>query len=294
MDCDRKFIDQYYTGEADVHEIDNYLLRLGESSSEMYDLLGLTEQEFQLFSNARYDELDESLKLRKRQHIIEKAKTFFRDTIAVNHMKNAEKLVSLDQFQLNPFLDKYKANFLTGNNSPESVARALIYPRILGTSLNTTFGTSMQHFCSSVLEGFSSTTTGMDIEFVDFMDGRKKYCQIKAGPNTINKDDVVTIINHFQSVKNLARTNNLDIRITDLIVGVFYGTNAELSTHYQKIDKTHPVYVGEEFWYRLTGEQSFYQELSDALGTVASEYDCSERLEEIVQELANDIRNKIL
>lgn len=47
-------------------------------------------------------------------------------------------------------------------------------------------------------------------------------------PNTINKDDVKTIIDHFKGVKNLGRTNNLQIGLSDLIVGVFYGTNDEL------------------------------------------------------------------
>src|SRR5690606_17298596 len=99
----------------------------------------------------------------------------------------------------NPFLDKYKAQFLTGNDSPESVAKALIYPRVLGTSINTTFGSKMQKFCSEVLEGFASTTSGIDIEFIDLVDGHRKYCQVKAGPNTINKDDVDTINRHFQA-----------------------------------------------------------------------------------------------
>ncbi|MEI3611152.1 PmeII family type II restriction endonuclease [Pseudogracilibacillus sp. SO30301A] len=61
----------------------------------------------------------------------------------------------------------------------------------------------------------------MDIEFIDKLDGRKKYCQIKADPNTINHDDVTTIKNHFNGIRNLARTNNLQIGLNDLIVGVF-------------------------------------------------------------------------
>lgn len=44
---------------------------------------------------------------------------------------------------------------------------------------------------------------GIDIEFVDSFDDRKKYCQLKSGPNTINKDDVITIKNHFQGIKTL-------------------------------------------------------------------------------------------
>ncbi|HEY0828129.1 MAG TPA: PmeII family type II restriction endonuclease, partial [Bacilli bacterium] len=187
------------------------------------------------------------------------------------------------------FLDSYKAFFLTGKGDSRSIAKALIYPRVLGTSINTTFGTKLQKFCSKVLEGFASTTSGIDIEYVDKTDGRRKYCQVKAGPNTINRDDVITIRNHFNGIKNLARTNNLNINFSDLVVGVFYGNPKELSTHYQKINQEFPVIVGSEFWHKLTGEANFYQRITFAIGEVASEIDSSEVLEEIIDQLAAQI-----
>lgn len=75
----------------------------------------------------------------------------------------------------------YLANFLTGNSSPKSIAKALIYPRILGTSITTSFGTNIQKFTNDVLDAFGSTTPGIDIEFIDRIDGHKKYCQMKSG-----------------------------------------------------------------------------------------------------------------
>lgn len=221
--------------------------------------------------------------------IIEKAKEFFREEIAPSHIANTERLTRLKEFNLNPFLDKYKASFLTGNDDPKSIARALIYPRVLGTSINTTFGNKLQKFCSNVLEGFASTTTGIDIEYIDKVDGRRKYCQIKAGPNTINKDDVETIKGHFAGVKNLARTNNLNVGFNDLVVGVFYGTPRDLSGHYKRIAQEYPVIIGAEFWYRLTGEKDFYQKLTDTIGDVASDYDGSELIERVINSLAKEI-----
>ncbi|MEG1427471.1 MAG: PmeII family type II restriction endonuclease, partial [Oscillospiraceae bacterium] len=131
----------------------------------------------------------------QRQEILIKAKTFFRHNIAEKHKNNTEKLKHLKSFTVNPFLEKYLANFAFGDDTAESVAKSLIYPRILGTSISTTFGTQLQFFCNEVLDGYASMIPGMDIEFVDAIDNRKKYCQIKAGPNTINHDDVTTIIN---------------------------------------------------------------------------------------------------
>lgn len=226
----------------------------------------------------------------EKQAILASAQTFLREVIARNHVNNTQRLITLDQFNVNPFLINYLANFLTGNDSPESIARALVYPRVLGTSITTSFGMHMQYFCSNVLAGFASAVSGIDIEFVDGVDGRRKYCQTKLGPNTINRDDVTTIINHFQAVRGLARVNRLAIEPNDLIVGVLYGTPEELSTHYQVIDRQYPVYVGQEFWFRLTGDRNFYFDLADAIGEVANEFDAAGMLEEVIQELAENIR----
>ena len=225
--------------------------------------------------------------------IIIKAQEFFKDVIVPSHLKNTRKLTKIKHFNLNPFLDKYKANFLEGNDDPRSIAKALIYPRVLGTSINTTFGNELQKFCVTVLEGFASTTSGIDIEFIDKVDGERKYCQIKAGPNTINKDDVATLKGHFKGIKNLARTNGLRITDSDLVVGVLYGEPKELSNHYKKVHRDYPVLVGQEFWYRLTGELTFYNRITDAIGDVAKDVDASEVIEEVIDILALEIEKKL-
>ncbi|MDD2481613.1 MAG: PmeII family type II restriction endonuclease [Lutispora sp.] len=290
----KRFVDYYNEGIYSINDIRDYMKasKISEDGSA-YEHLGLTKDEYDLWKQNKIVELSDILNAKKfKIEIINKAKRFFREEIAKSHELNTKKLIKLKEFNLNPFLDKYKANFLTGNDSSESIAKALVYPRVLGTSINTTFGNKMQKFCSDVLEGFASTTSGIDIEFVDLTDGRKKYCQIKAGPNTINKDDVDTIDRHFQAIKNLARTNNLNIGLNDLIVGVFYGEKDELSGHYKNIQKTYPVYIGQDFWYRLTGDSEFYKKITDAIGEVATEYDSSEMLNKVIKELAKEIESK--
>ena len=229
-----------------------------------------------------------------KEEILFKAKTFFVKKIVSNHIKNTKKLSDIKEFNSNPFLLKYLSNFVFGDMSPESLAKVLLYPRILGTSINTTFGNQLQFFCSEVLTSFASTTPGIDIEFIDATDGRKKYCQVKAGPTTINNDDVTTIKNHFNSIKNIARTNHLiDFNpMIDCIVGVFYGTENELSGCYKNISKDYPVYIGKEFWYRLTGDEDFYQDLINTFGEVAGEITAID-LDSIIEELAQKIREEI-
>lgn len=226
----------------------------------------------------------------ERRQIISSAKQFFRGRIAENHIANTRKLASLRQFNINPFTHKYLAQFAFGNSSPESMAKAILYPRILGTSISTTFGTQLQYFCNEVLASYASTTSGIDIEFVDALDGRKKYCQVKAGPTTINHDDVDTIRNHFRAIRNLARTNHLDLNISDCIVGVFYGTEDALSQSYKRINEEYPVYVGVGFWHRLTGDAGFYYDLIDAFAEVADEMDSSELIEGVIKDLSNQLK----
>lgn len=229
--------------------------------------------------------------IEERNEILVKAKAFFLNRIAVNHVKNTIKLNKLNEFNVNPFLHKYLSQFAFGNSEPDSMAKALLYPRVLGTSITTSFGANLQYFCNDVLKSYASTTSGIDIEFVDCLDGRKKYCQTKAGPNTINADDVVTIRNHFTAIKNLARTNRLANfnPMYDCIVGVFYGTPEQLTAHYNKIGEEYPVYVGQEFWERLTGDANFYTELANAFAEVADEIDASELMTDLIQTLGKKI-----
>ncbi|MEM7759051.1 MAG: PmeII family type II restriction endonuclease [Cyanobacteria bacterium P01_A01_bin.40] len=234
--------------------------------------------------------------IENKDEILQKAKSWFRDIIAVNHIKNTKKLTNPNEFNINPFTAIYLANFLTGNSSKESIAKALIYPRVLGTSITTSFGTNIQKFAGDVLYAFGSTTSGIDIEFIDQLDGRKKYCQLKAGPNTINKDDVETIAGHFRGVINLGRANNLNISFQDMIVGVIYGDYSNLSTHYKRITDQYyyPVYAGAEFWTHLTGDENFYEELIEAIGSVAREADFTSELENVIKDLASTQTNKDL
>ena len=224
-----------------------------------------------------------------KTEILEKASKFFRDVIAPNHLSNLRKLKKLSSFSYNPFLIEYLAAFMGGKVTAENVAKILIYPRILGTSINTSFGNNLQKFCSVALPGYGSAVAGIDLEFVDQVGGRRKYCQIKAGPQTINKDDIETIDRHFKDIKNLAKTNSLDLRLTDLVVGVLYGTKAELLDHYKRLGEDYQLFVGQEFWYRLTGDKDFYDDLIDEFGKIAIETNGKKELDATIKQLATEI-----
>lgn len=230
----------------------------------------------------------------QRIEILEKAKLFFKEKIVDAHVNiGALKASKLKEYNINPFLYKYLANFLKGNADPRSIAEALVYPRLLGSSINTSFGMRVQSLINYLFEGFASTTPGVDIEFIDAIDGRRKYCQLKSGPNTINHHDVETIKGHFKGTIRLARTNGLNIATHDMIVGVIYGEKDELSGHYTRLDKDYPVYIGQDFWHHLTGKEDFYLDLINVFGQVAIEMDGRDKLEETVNALAKEIEEAL-
>jgi len=229
---------------------------------------------------------------KQKQSIIESGKEYFRNIIIPKHLKNLES-IKLSSFKINPFLVNYLAAFLCGSTDSISQTKALLYPRILGTSINTSFGQNIQVFISRLAEltGNASGIDGIDIEFVDALDGRRKYCQCKAGPQTINKDDIATILGHFKHLHNKARLDRMSLQIDDMIVGVLYGEPDELSSHYKTINSHYPVYCGKDFWERLTGDKLFYKQLAKAFGEVVEEenIDGSLLISEKIKELAKEI-----
>ncbi len=230
-----------------------------------------------------------------KEEIIEKAKDFFRDELFKPHAEvGCVKAAKLKSYNVNPFLVKYLACFLEGDDSSRSIAKALIYPRVLGTSINTSFGSKVQKMINTLFEGYGSVVSGIDIEYIDAVDGRKKYCQVKAGPETINRDDVSTIVNHFDAVRNLAKVNNLNIGINDLVVGVLYGEDKDLNANYKKLQHSYTVLAGADFWYHLTGDKDFYVQLSNAIGSIAVEYNGVDLLDSMVDELAAEIEESSL
>ena len=174
------------------------------------------------------------------------------------------------------------------------MAKALVYPRILGTSVNTSFGQNIQIFISQLAQvaGCASGIEGIDIEFIDALDGRKKYCQCKAGPQTINKDDVDTILGHFKRLIGKARLDRITLQMDDMIVGVLYGER--ISANYKTIATTYPVYSGAEFWEHITGDKTFYYQLAKAFGEVVEEdgIDGSALIMKKVEDIAKEITEK--
>lgn len=106
----------------------------------------------------------------------------------------------------------------------------------------------------------------------------------------VNNDDIKTVVDHFDALRRLARTNSLDVRDTDCIFGLLYGKEEEKSGVIRTIERSYPVFIGEEFWHHFTGDKDFYNDLIQAIGEIANEFDLSEVVEETIEKLASDIK----
>ena len=234
---------------------------------------------------------------RTEDELLNEIVEYFEKYIFENHI-NASLIIhsKLKSYNINPIVVRYLSKVLEGNYSPQGVAKALFYPRVLGTSINTSFGTNIQKMFIKLNLAEGSAIKGIDIEFFDKIDGRKKWCQLKSGPNTINSEDVNPLIKKFTNTIKLARTNDalLGSSNNDFIVGVLYGEQSELSMNYKKIDEVHPVIIGRDFWHRITGFSNFYNGLVALLQECINNLDTKEFITKGCDELTEEIRNSPL
>jgi hypothetical protein len=231
------------------------------------------------------------------KELIEEIVAYFETRLFKNHVEASLKNnARLKSYHINPILVKYLSKILVGDYTANGVAKALFYPRVLGTSINTSFGTRIQNMFVELDLARGSLIKGMDIEFIDKVDGRKKWCQLKSGPNTINSEDVKPLLNKFTNTINLARTNRAfkDVNNTDFIVGVLYGEVEELSLHYKMIDQIHPVIIGKELWYRITGFPEIYYGLVKELHNSILALDTKDLINKGCSELEEEIKNSPL
>lgn len=223
-------------------------------------------------------------------NLIDQLENWWMNDVYKNHKKNISRLKNPSNFNINPFLHPYITNFIYGDVSPISLAKALVLPRAMGTSVVTTFGSKMQDFIvSNIDHAKGSAISGIDIEFEDqTKEGENLvYCQVKAGPNTINADDVRTIVGKFTKLRNKARLDKLSVRNDALIVGILYGSRKELSGSYKAIEANgYGVFIGSEFWEKLTGDDKFFEKMSAKLSEISDNLNEEAYIEDIVNSLS--------
>lgn len=224
--------------------------------------------------------------------LLERAQLFFEEKFMKNQ-KAAFKKLTLDKITYNPFLIRELASRISDTIDSESVAKALVYPRVLGTSANTSFGSNTQNMIVEIMgQDVVSNVSGMDIEYHSPVTGDYRWAQLKSGPNTINKPDIAPMEDDFQKAQNLARQNrNTRFTFNSSVCAVLYGEHDQLSSVYKTMESNGKVIilVGEEFWYDLTGYKDFYQKLIKSVERASQSISLKSTIDEAVTRIEQEI-----
>ena len=222
--------------------------------------------------------------------VLKAAEKWIVDDFHTRNLKNIKKLSDINEFTINPILLKYLSRVYHGKHNPECLVRTLIAPRILSTSVTTTFGNRIKPFIISNFPDVSkSLLHGVDIEFLDKSkkNPTSGYCKIFAGPHTLNSTTSQNVIENFNNLISKKK-----LKKSDLFIGVTYGEDKELSENYLKIrSKGYKIVCGQDFWNMLTGHKSFYDDLIKSFKSGVDKIDETALINKIISDLKKD--NKI-
>jgi len=223
---------------------------------------------------------------------LRRAKAFFEKKLIPASLDKIKECKDPKVFnKTNPFMKLLQAKLMFGDTSQRSLAAALVNLRI-GDSLATIYGEKIQDLCVRVL-GAKGFGNGFDIKFVDAIDGRTKYCQLKSGPVTLSPSAPQAITEKFFDFIKSNRKNKASIPLTDCVVGVTFGEPSMLSSHYKKIEKYgFPIYVGKDFWHRISGDDGFYVKLQAAFSDAVQKAGVEGVIKAVVDQLCKNPENK--
>ena len=241
---------------------------------------------------ASFRDIEEGLgkKMMTKSDLIRAFTRWYEQDFLERQLETIDRAANIEEHNSNPFIAAYAAKAISGGLAPFDQARALVIQRAFGTGMHTSFGTQIQKAIITIVPTASgSVIQGMDIEFQEPATGIMRYCQVKAGPYTVNKDTSEKIVDKFDKALNLAKTNGVRITNDQLIVGVLYGTQDQLSTFYKEIEKRYSVFAGKNFWQRLTGHEAFYEELITSFRTVSDQSEVDDRVEAAILKLSKQI-----
>jgi len=113
-----------------------------------------------------------------------------------------------------------------------------------------------------VYNGQKSSAEGIDLEFVD--KDVRYIVSIKSGPNWGNSSQIKRLESNFKKAKRILRTNT-DQSYISAVNGCCYGK-------YGPYDRGNYIKIcGQDFWYFISGDKDFYQDIIEPLGHKAKE-----------------------
>lgn len=186
---------------------------------------------------------------------------YFRDEIFQPHLEELEnEYANLNSYASNLFLLPYLSKIIEGEFNAAGTGKALFFARTLSTSINTSFGSHIKKVLvnNGLAQSYGQSRSNIII-FTDQTTDILTGCLLKSGPNTINSGDKSGIRDKLDNL------HDVDSRA----IGVIYGSHNELNNHYIQLEEDYEIFVGQDFWHRITGFHSFYDDLTVQLNNLA-------------------------
>jgi hypothetical protein len=199
-------------------------------------------------------------------------------------LKRIEALQEVDstKIHLNPYLLR-----LLSLNSVQEIAEFVVSQR-LERSVVTSYGSRIQSIAKILADEGGTGVEGADICKVK--NGRRHYFQIKAGPNTPNKD-ITKMINTLMA--GATRRNHGSVAL----LGMTYGNRESVSSIIQRYSQIDWL-IGKEFWAFIGDSPSSAHQIFDLVTEVVTsirapeEESYSSLYRKKVDEVASQLRKK--
>lgn len=144
----------------------------------------------------------------------------------------------------------------------------------------------MRKFCTTNLADRVTNFEGTeaDVEYYDFIDNKTNWARLRLGPDNMNSRTAKDFIRDFISLeKSNPKAEN------SCVVGVLYGDKDSINASFRSLsDRGIPVYVGPDFWHRITGDPKFYQKLVAEIETILDNVTDS-YLDDVVSNLGKEL-----
>src|SRR3990172_7282482 len=188
--------------------------------------------------------------------------------------------IQIEEMDFNPFLLK-----ILGFETPEEIAEFMIAQRFERSPV-TSYGARIQSIAKEITE------RGTGVEGADICkerDGHRYYIQMKAGPNTVNKD-ISSEINKL--LKSAIRRNSGSVAL----LGMTYGKRERVSSVIRKYSDVDWI-IGREFWEFISEDAECAKEIFDIAIELTDKVPDGglpfrERYRAKVEALAEQIRSK--
>lgn len=204
---------------------------------------------------------------------------FYWQKVAPKYIEAAKSLGSLDGHSVDSIALPLSSICTTGEMSPESMAKVLV-THAFHQKVKDLLREQLPGYVDRALEGYKSQLPGMTLRFTDQIDRTDKHVLLIADPDDAPED--------LDEIRELLKDPALSGE--NVAVAFFQGSEKFYPEKVRALQEILPVYDGQEFWERFTGDPSFCSRITVShVNTIA--YRTAEILHDSIESLAKELQD---